>query len=139
MNRISKNALLATTLAAAFVTTLGAALAGAPSHVMPKAQLPAAYDLRLSAAPEEGKPLLVTVVDPSTGAPIAGSRVVVMHRMELGIKASPAVQYMPMSLPADGNGNFVCAGEHHHPGERLTFRVTLQDEAAKWYNFQVRS
>ena len=139
MNRISKNALLATTLAAAFVTTLGAALAGAPSHVMPKAQLPAAYDLRLSAAPEEGKPLLVTVVDPSTGAPIAGSRVVVMHRMELGIKASPAVQYMPMSLPADGNGNFVCASEHHHPGERLIFRVTLQDEAAKWYNFQVRS
>ncbi|HEY0281753.1 MAG TPA: hypothetical protein VGC27_03910, partial [Rhizomicrobium sp.] len=63
----------------------------------------------------------------------------VMHRMALGIKASPAIQYVPMSLAADANGNFVCAGEHHHPGERLTFRVTLQDEAAKWYNFQVRS
>jgi hypothetical protein len=139
MNRISKNALLAATLTAALVTTLGAALAGAPSHVMPKAQLPAAYDLRLSAAPEEGKPLLVTLVDPSTGAPIAGGRVVVMHRMEMGIKASPAIQYMPMSLPADGNGNFVCASEHHRPGARLTFRVTLQGEVAKWYDFQVRS
>ena len=83
--------------------------------------------------------MLVTLVDPSTGASVAGGRVVVMHRMEMGIKASPAIQYMPMSLPADGNGNFVCASEHHHPGERLIFRVTLQDEAAKWYNFQVRS
>ena len=139
MNRISKNALLATILAAALVTTLGAALAGAPSHVMPKAQVPAAYDLRLSAAPEEGKPLLVTLVDPTTGAPVAGGSVTVMHRMELGIKASPAIQYMPMSLPTDANGNFVCASEHHHPGARLTFRVSLQDEAAKWYTFQVRS
>ena len=57
MNRISKNALLAASLAFALAASFGAANAGAPNHVMPASanDATAHYDIRVSAVPEKGK------------------------------------------------------------------------------------
>ena len=141
MNRISKNALWASNFAFAVAVSFGAAQAGAPTHVMPASanHSAARYDIQVSAVPEMGKPVNVRLVDQDTGSDVSGGRVAVMRPVYMGIKASPAIQYVPVALPSDGHGGFLCAGDHHHPGGRLTFRGNLPDEDAVWRDVQVKS
>ncbi len=141
MNRISKYALWATSFAFALATSFGAANAGAPTHVMPASanHATARYDIRVSAVPEKGKPVIVRMVDKDNGSDVLGGRIAMLRPVYLGIKASPTVQNVPVLLPSDGHGGFVCAGNHHRPGGRLTFRGSLPGEDAVWRDVQVKS
>jgi hypothetical protein len=137
MNTISKTAFFAA--AAALAATFAAAQAGAPTHVMPASKASARYDVSLSAEPQMGRPVLVTLIDRDTGKAVAGSRVAMLRPVYLGIKASPTIQNVPMLLPADGHGAFVCSADHHHPGAHVTFRATAPGGDAVWHDVQVKS
>ena len=137
MNTISKTALFAT--AAALAATFAAAQAGAPTHVMPAGKPSARYDVSLSAEPQMGRPVLVKLIDRDTGKAVAGSRVAMLRPVYLGIKASPMIQNVPMLLPADGHGAFVCSADHHHPGALITFRATAPNGDTVWHDVQVKS
>ncbi len=137
MNTISKTVLFAA--AATLAATFTAAQAGAPAHVMPASKASARYDVSLSAEPQTGQPVLVKLIDRDTGKAVAGSRVAMMRPVYLGIKAVPTIQNVPMLLPADGHGAFLCSGEHHHPGALITFRATAPGGDAVWHDVQVKS
>ena len=145
MNTISKNMLCGTTVSLALAFTIGSANAGA-TYGAPRYALSAnvsgaqvAYDVRVSATPEEGKPVTVHLVDQNTGSDLSNGRIEVVHAAYLGIKASPMVQNVPHLLSADGRGGFICAGDHHRPGGEVTFRATLPGEDAIWRDFAVKS
>ena len=137
MKTISKTALLAA--ATALAATFAAAQAGAPTHVMPASKASARYDISLSAAPVMGRPVLVELVDRDTGKAVAGSRVAMLRPVYLGIKALPMIQNVPVLLPADGHGAFVCSADHHHPGAHITFRATAPGGDAVWHDVQVKN
>jgi hypothetical protein len=134
--------LLGAALFAASALTVQAANAGAPSHVMPAGygQAQPSYALEIAAPPQQGKPLLVRLVDTANDRAVTDARVSVLRPLYAGIKAVPQVQYVAIPLASDGQGDFVCAGDHHEPGRLLTLRGTVPGDArAVWAAARVRN
>lgn len=80
------------------------------------------YELKVDGAPAAGQPLVVSLVNRTDGQVVRGGEVVAMRPVYLGQKASPSIQWVPVMLTRDANGSFVCAADHHVPGQRLTLR-----------------
>ncbi len=109
---------------AAAVLLSSSAVAGSGPHRMAAdyGQPQPAYELKITGAPTVGKPLVVSLVDKADGHTVRGGEVTAMRPVNLGPKASPSIQWVPVMLTRDANGNFVCAGDHHVAGERITLR-----------------
>lgn len=112
---------------AAFAATVAvlmvpSAAAGNGPHRMPAdyGRSQPSYELKVSGAPEVGRPLVISLVD--QGQVVRDGEVVVMRPVYLGQKASPSVRWVPVALERDADGNFVCNGDHHVPGAQLTLR-----------------
>lgn len=120
MNSLNHTAFAAIT--AALMAT--PALAGAAPHRMPAdyGRPQPVYELKISQAPVAGRAIVIALVDHSTGQAVIGGEVVAMRPVNHGPKASPMIQRVPEALSRNADGNFVCAGDHHVPGERLTLR-----------------
>jgi hypothetical protein len=80
------------------------------------------YELTVNAAPESGKPLIVTLIDRATGQAVPDAEVSVLRPAHHPLKASPAPDWIAVPLPRDGAGHFICAGEHHAPGSHIGLR-----------------
>lgn len=135
-----KFAAAAATIAA--VLAMQSASAGAPMHRMPAVNGPQqpVYQLKLNAAPKAGEPLVVTLVNQSDGQRVRDGAVTVLRVVFAGIKSSPMIRYVPMTLTRDADGSFACAGEHHVPGEQLTLRGTGPDgKSPVWLTVAVNS
>lgn len=126
----------------AVVLAVQSASAGAPPHRMPaeRSQTQPVYQLKVDGAPAMGQPLVITLVNQADGKAVRDGTVSVMRPVFLGIKASPMIQYIPVNLTRNADGNFVCSGEHHVPGARLTLRGTGPDSTSPvWLTLAVHS
>lgn len=139
-NNFKQNTLFGAAMLAAVLVLVQSSAAGAPSHVMLADRPHPVYELKTAAAPEANKPLLISLVNKADGQPVSDGQVAVMRPVYLGIKASPSIQYVPVPLARDAYGNFVCPGEHHVPGERLTLRGTgPEGSSSVWLTLTVKS
>lgn len=119
-----KNTTLIATFATLFV--LQSASAGTAEHRMPadygQKQTQPSYQIKLNAEALVGVPLQVSLVDPANGQVIQGSQITLLRPVFLGQKASPMLRFVPVMLTRNADGSFVCDGEHHVAGQRLTLR-----------------
>ena len=127
-----------TALAALLLTTT--AVAGTSPHRMPAGYTTtqSSYELKIAGVAESGKPLVVSLVDQTTGQAVPGGEVAVMRAVFRGNKAVPSIQWVAETLPRSTDGTFVCAPEHHAEG------VTLRGEGPSgvspvWLNVPVHS
>jgi hypothetical protein len=124
MPRLEDHMKTFTALVATAVILSTAAFAGTGPHRMPVAAAVAQYSyvLKTDGAALAGRPLIVSLIDSSTGEAVRGGTVSMMRPVYRGPKAVPAIAWVAESLPRDADGKFVCASEHHAAG------ITLRGE-----------
>lgn len=116
------------------------AIAGTAPHRMPAnvATAQPVYELKLDGPARTDRPLIVSLVDRTTGKAVIGGDVVMLRSVYRSLKGQPSVQWVAETLPRNADGNFVCASEHHKAG------VTLRGEgpsgeAPVWLDVPVHS
>ncbi len=135
----SKHTAVIATFAA--LLALQSASAGPPAHRMPAAygQKQPTYQLKVASAPVVGAPLVVTLINQADGQQVQGGEVTALRPVFLGPKASPMFHSVSVVLTRNADGSFVCAGEHHVAGERLTLRGAGPGDASPvWLTLKVQ-
>lgn len=130
---------------AAFAATVAvlmvpSAAAGNGPHRMPAdyGRPQPSYELKVN-TPVAGQPLVISLVNRADGQTVRDGEVSAVRPANLGPKAWPSVQWVPVMLTRDANGNFVCAGDHHVAGERMTLRGEGPSGAAPvWLTLTVK-